>query len=42
MQVADFVRRGVEISIDFKKKTGGKLKDFRDALNKEVGIRISK
>ncbi len=35
-QVAEFVSRAVAIAVDLKKKYGPKLKDFRDALNKEV------
>lgn len=36
LQVAEFVDRAVNIAIDVKKKSGGKLKDFREALAKEV------
>lgn len=35
-QVAEFVDRAVNIAAELKKKTGPKLKDFRDYLNKEV------
>jgi glycine hydroxymethyltransferase len=36
VQVAEYVDRAVNIAIDVKKKSGGKLKDFREALAKEV------
>lgn len=36
-KVAALVDRGVQIALDLKKKTGPKLKDFRDYLAKEVG-----
>lgn len=39
-QVAEFVHRAVGIAIDLKKKTGSKLKDFRDALAKEVSWQL--
>jgi hypothetical protein len=35
-RVAEFVDRAVAIAVELKKKYGPKLKDFRDALNKEV------
>lgn len=35
-KVAEFVDRAVNIAIDVKKKSGGKLKEFREALNKEI------
>jgi glycine hydroxymethyltransferase len=34
-QVAEFVDRGVQIAADLKKASGPKLKDFREALEKE-------
>lgn len=39
-KVAEFVDRGVKIAVDLKAKTGTKLKDFKDALNKEVPAEI--
>ena len=34
VQVADFFHRAVEITLDIKKDTGSKLKDFKSALEK--------
>lgn len=38
--VLEWCGRGVKIAIDLKAKTGAKLKDFKDALNKEVPAEI--
>lgn len=37
VKVAEFVDRAITLSIDHQKNVNGKLKDFRDAINKEVG-----
>lgn len=36
VKVAEFVDRAINLTIDIKKSVGGKLKDFREAINKEV------
>ncbi|MEW5311249.1 MAG: hypothetical protein WDW38_002981 [Sanguina aurantia] len=36
VKVAEFVDRAITLSIDHQKNVNGKLKDFRDAINKEL------
>ncbi len=38
-QVAEFVDRAVHIAQNIKSKTGNKLKDFRDYVNKTVSLK---
>lgn len=39
VKVAEFVDRAINLTIDIKKSVGGKLKDFREAINKEVSLK---
>lgn len=41
-QVADFVDRGVKIAAEIKASSGPKLKDFREALEKEEPAALGK
>eukprot|EP00188_Purpureofilum_apyrenoidigerum_P002325 Plantae.Rhodophyta-Purpureofilum_apyrenoidigerum.ctg24343.p1 GENE.Plantae.Rhodophyta-Purpureofilum_apyrenoidigerum.ctg24343~~Plantae.Rhodophyta-Purpureofilum_apyrenoidigerum.ctg24343.p1 ORF type:complete len:501 (-),score=80.62 Plantae.Rhodophyta-Purpureofilum_apyrenoidigerum.ctg24343:121-1623(-) len=35
-KVAEFIDRGVQVTLDLKEKIGGKLKDFRDTVGKDT------